>query len=267
MKNKTKIFITISAVLIIVLVFSAIKLVSMFNEYNNARERYDKLTVDYVEENESNVSSAVEEYNQNNSSESEESAEPIEKSPIEVDFAAISGISDDVEAWLYCPDSVINYPVVHGDNNEKYLYGYINGDYSISGSLFIDFRCADNFNGPLTVIYGHNMKDGSMLASICRFKKQDYYDAHPFMYINTADGNYRVRLFSAFTANADSDIYTFSFQNDDDFTSYLLNVKSKSDFICDSVPDSSDRIVMFSTCTYDYDSARYVLFGILESIS
>lgn len=251
-----------AAVLLTVLIISSIKLISMYKEYRTAREQYHYLSDSYVEKTEAESDQVL----PSPGSETEGSAQPEIVSPISVDFDALKAISSDIEGWLFCPETVINYPVVQCDNNDKYLHGYINGDYSISGSLFIDYRCARGFDGSLSIIYGHHMKDGSMLASICDYKNQSYYDEHPVMYINTPDCNYMIRLFSAFTTNADSDIYTFSFNSEADLGAYLVRMKSLSDFTCDINPDSNDKVVMLSTCTYEYDSARYVLFGVLEQI-
>ena len=116
------------------------------------------------------------------------------------------------------------------------------------------------------MIYGHHMNDGSMFASICNYGKQEYYDAHPVMYLNTPTQNYRVELFTGFITSADSSVYTFFFNSDAEYGAFLEKMKGFSDFDCDVEVGPEDRIITLSTCTYEYDNARYVVMGKLVPI-
>jgi sortase B len=111
------------------------------------------------------------------------------------------------------------------------------------------------------------MNDGSMFASIVNYKKQEYYTAHPNLYLNTPSGNYRLAVFSGFVTYADSSVYTFDFAGDADFMDYVAKMKGFSDFSSDVTVSASDRIAVLSTCTYEYDDARYVLFAKMVPIA
>ena len=118
-----------------------------------------------------------------------------------------------------------------------------------------------------TILYGHNMRDGSMFHSITGYADQAYYDEHPVMYLLTPWQNYRVDLFSAHDSWLDSTGYSISFASDDDFTAYLSGLVSDSDFKADVTPRASDRILTLSTCAYSYNNERYVVHGILVPIN
>ena len=100
-----------------------------------------------------------------------------------------------------------------------------------------------------------------MLASLCKYCDQAYYDAHPYMFLNTPSGNYRIDIFSGFTTPADSAAYTMFFSSDTEFDRFITGRKSYSDFSSPIEVTTDDRLIMFSTCTYDYESARYIIFG------
>lgn len=67
----------------------------------------------------------------------------------------------------------------------------LNGGYSASGSIFLDYLCDPAFRGDNALLYGHHMKNGSMFAGLSLFGKQEYFDDHPRMWLLTPEGNYR----------------------------------------------------------------------------
>lgn len=187
--------------------------------------------------------------------------------PIAVDFASLQAEAPDVIGWLYCPDTVIDYPVVQGSDNDFYLHHNYRGDADQSGSIFVDAQCAPGFAGPNTIIYGHSMKDGSMFGELEKWEDQAYYQAHPVLWLLTPEGDYRVQLFSGYTTEATSDTYTVFSGPSEDFTQYLIQCQAQSDFSSDVVLDRDGRYVILSTCAYDFDGARHVLHGMLEPVA
>ena len=259
MKKQTRILLTVLClVFLCVFAFSGYKLYSIMHEYNAAKRMYNGLSGEFVSQTEKEQAPAQ--------TQAPEEEQPREVSPINVDFDALLAQSEDVVGWLYCADTVINYPVVQGEDNDFYLYRFIDGTYNGSGSLFVDYSCTGDFSGKNTVIYGHHMQNGTMLASICNYGKQEYYDAHPVLYLNTPTQNYRVELFTGFITSADSSVYTFFFNSDEEYGAFLEKMKGFSDFDCDVEVGPEDRIITLSTCTYEYDNARYVVMGKLVPI-
>ncbi len=186
--------------------------------------------------------------------------------PIEVDFDALKEINPDVIGWIYCPDSVINYPILKTDNNDTYLHRNYKGDYTASGSIFVECANRDDFIDCNTIIYGHHMKDGSMFASLSKWFKQEYYESHPVMYLFTPEQNYLIELFSAYTTAAGSDSYYAVLTPCKEMTEYLERVSKKSAFSCDVELPDDGRYIMLSTCAYSFENARSVLHGKLVPI-
>lgn len=183
--------------------------------------------------------------------------------PIKVDFSALQKKNKDIVAWIYCDGTYINYPIVQSKDNEYYLHRLVDGSYNSNGTLFIDCNNLSDFSDFNTIVYGHNMRSGAMFGSLEKYKKQSYYDKHPTMTLFTPNGTYIIELFAGFVTSDTSEIYTQEL-NEDNFSSFINNSISKSTFTSDTDIKSIDRIITLSTCSYEYENARYVLLGSLK---
>ena len=146
-------------------------------------------------------------YTQKEISEESESFNPY-KCPITVDFEELKKINSDIVAWIYCEDSVINYPVCRTDNDEYYLNHSYDKKYKNSGSIFLETANKGDFSDANLILYGHHMKNKSMFATLAYWSEQEYYETHPFMWLLTPEKTYRVDLFSGYVTDALSDTYT-----------------------------------------------------------
>ncbi|MBQ8217527.1 MAG: class B sortase [Oscillospiraceae bacterium] len=264
MKKGTKILlIVLCVVCLLVAAISAYRLISILGEYNKAVESYEDMSDSFVnaEPAATPVPTEAPVGEEVASAEPAEPEAPAELSPITVDFEALLATNEDVVGWIYSKDTVINYPIAQGEDNDEYLHHLLDGTYNSSGTLFVDCECAPEFAGANTIVYGHNMKNGSMFYSLLNYREQSYYDAHPVMYLNTPSQNYRIDVFSGYICNYDSDTYTLSFPSEEDYVKYQQKMKSQSDFNCDVELAPTDRVITLSTCTYEYDNARYVVQG------
>lgn len=186
--------------------------------------------------------------------------------PSKMDFAPLKAVNSDVVGWILSEGSAIDYPVVRGEDNEYYLSHLFNREQNKLGSLFMDCRNAGTFSDKNTVIYGHNMKDGSMFASLTKYKNQNYYDKFPAMALYTPDGDFTIELFAGVVSDGNDEFVRFQFKEDQDFRDYIDALKEKSTFESDTVVKSDDRIVTLCTCSYEFNNARYALFGKLTPI-
>lgn len=180
----------------------------------------------------------------------------------QVDFAALQQLNPDVVGWIYLEGTDINYPIVQGFDNEVYLYHLVSGEYNSAGSIFLDAGASSAFLSRNHPVYGHHMKNGTMFADLVEYRSQEFYDAHPVAYLLTPEKNYKVYLFSAYTADALDDAWQIRF-SDAEYACWLEEIQKKSCFSGDVTATTDDRIVTFSTCTYETDDARFVVHGIL----
>ena len=243
---KKSVFYILIAVLAAVFLFAAYQLGSYFwakfqsDRLNNEASKY----VDYQSGDETSGSSA-------------QGGDPEQ---IQVDFEALRAINDDIVGWIYCPDTLINYPIVKGADNEYYLTHLIDNSWNQNGSIFMDYRNATDFTDGNTLIYGHNMKTGAMFRALMDYTSQSFYDEHPYIYIYTPEQNYRMDLLAGSIVDHDADIYTLTPTED-----IISNCMNNSTFSPKTSYAGGD-IVTLSTCTSAYDNARYVILGQLTAI-
>ena len=249
---KRKIYLAFCFVFGIMFIVSAVGVGVTLNRYRKSTKTYDDLQYHYIMQNEPE---------QATNSEAEQNI------PISVDFPSLMQENSDIIGWLYCENTPINYPVVQSNDNDYYLRRDLHGNYLYSGTLFADFRCPAVGTGQNFIIYGHFMKNAMMFGTLEKYKDQSYYDEHPVLYYLTPDKNYMIELFASFVTDADSDIYSPEFGDTDKFEAVLQNIKDNSTFVSDVSVTGDDHIVMLSTCSHDFNNARYVVFGKLTCLS
>ena len=185
-----------------------------------------------------------------------------EQAPISVDFNGLHSVNPEIIGWIYCEGTPINYPVLQGSNNEKYLKYTPDGKRSKNGSIFIDCTCLPDFSSDNTIVYGHNRKD-AMFSSLFRYSEQDYYDSHPVMWLLTPDKDYRIDLFAGMVVNVESRVYSINLYSDKTWTSFVDSCVESSDFYSAVQPPLHARLITLSTCNQSFLDARYVLVGML----
>ena len=183
-----------------------------------------------------------------------------------VDFESLQAINPDVVGWIYIPGTDINYPVVRGDDNDEYIYRLFDGTYNKAGSIFMDYRNNSAFFDKNTVLYGHHMRNGTMFAQLTEYADQAFYEAHPYGMLVTPNGNYLVEFFSGYVTNLEATAWKMRFSSDSDYSVWLDGIARKSYFTTDVIPLQSEQVLTLSTCTYDYDNARFVLHGVLRPV-
>ncbi len=196
-------------------------------------------------------------------------APPTETLPITVDFDQARAEGKHTRAWLYCADTIINYPVVWYTNNEYYLTHDYTGKGSKAGALFFDTRVGKELEGDMLVIYGHHMKDRSMFGSLLQYQKQEYYELHPRLFLLTPAQSYRIDLFAARFTNSDDKNYPIWFGSEEKRQTFIRQAIADSDFVpADQTPRENTRIVSLVTCAYSnyIEDAKYQVLGYLEPI-
>ena len=182
-----------------------------------------------------------------------------------VDFEHLAQINPDVVGWIYIKDTNINYPIVQGRNNNYYLDKLFDGTYNAAGSIFLDAACSSDFLDSHSIIYGHNMKDKSMFADLMKYKDQIFFEDHAEGLLVTPTAVHRIVFFSGYVSHNWTDAWELEFR-DISFSKWLKNIEARSFFDTTDLPDEDDRILTLSTCTYEFDDAKYVLHGYVAEV-
>ena len=125
---------------------------------------------------------------------------------------------------------------------------------------------SSDFSDKNSIIYAHHMKNGSMFSSITNYKEPDYYNKHKNIYLITPKQNYRLEVFSAYITKATSDTYMYGFKADKKFQKYIDYIRGLSLINTNVEVGINDTIVSLSTCTYEYQNARFVVHTKLVKI-
>ena len=263
-KSVTALLLLLVIVFGVVFGYSAYKLYSIMHEYKESERRYDGVANSVTSTAAPSAAPTTAPFE---AQPEQPTPEPVETPPIDVDFDSLLAQCKDIVGWIYCEDTVINYPMVRGQDNDYYLHRFIDGTYNGGGTLFMDFKCNRDFSDPNSIIYGHHMNDGSMFASLKKYQTDpEYYSKHPTLYLNTPTQNYRVDVFAGFVCDADSDTYTIGFADDASFERWLARMVAQSDFKTEVQVGPEDHVITLSTCSYEWYDARYVVLGKLVPI-
>lgn len=174
-------------------------------------------------------------------------------------------ISDDMVAWLTIDDTSIDYPIMQGETNEKYLSIDPYGNYSISGSIFLDSSNSPDFSDPYSLIYGHHMEAGAMFGALDKYKDQSYFDSHREGTLTVGDTVYDITFFATVRTQATN--YAIFSPSLTSLTDVFRSIKKEKELIDENGMKKakiSEKIIALSTCQSPDTLYRLVLFGYLS---
>lgn len=202
----------------------------------------------------------------------------VDNKMIQKKFKRIYEANKDYIGWLYITGTQIDYPVMQTIDDEEY---YIKRDFykksASYGSLFMDAQSAIGVFNPKTetldseytsnmIIYGHNMKSGTMFHDLMKFEDEDFYKAHKYINFDTIyeDGTYEViAAFRTQIYPEDSQAFKYynyeSISSQEDFDTYITNIKSLTPYSIDTDAEYGDTLITLSTCAYHTEEGRFVV--------
>lgn len=235
----------ILVIAVCLLCYSGYQLFQIFSEYNEGEKEYEKVQKIAIQ------------------SEKKDDDEQ-DKPKYTVDFKALKRINGDTAAWIkFDKPEEINYPVVQCMNNETYLTKTFEANDNKLGAIFIDARNSGDMSDRNTIIYGHNMNNGSMFAKLLNYKDQAYWDANRYFYIYTPDGKeHKYEIYAAGVIADDAANYQLNFASEAEFANYIAAVKKSSAYDTGVQVPEGAKTVTLSTCTNVRDDERYVVHGV-----
>ena len=197
--------------------------------------------------------------------------ETVEDDPVleelrKTDLAALREINPDVVGWIRVPDTKIDYPLVQGTDNDFYLKHTWQGNANSVGTIFMDFNSSPDLTDFNTLIYGHNMRSGSMFASLRNYSQQSYFDDHPYIYLLVDNGVFRFEVFSSYRAELDASAYGQRFQQRETRQKFLQDALDQSAIETGITPGIRDRILTLSTCSGVGYETRWVVQARLKMV-
>ena len=186
-----------------------------------------------------------------------------------IDFKTLTKLNPEIFGWIYIPDTNIDYPLLQSNERDDfYLHSDIYRNYKYAGSLYTEYCNSTELDDRVTVIYGHNMIDGSMFANLHKFRDENFFKKHTRFYIYTPEKKLTYQVVSAYEFDDRHIMNTYNFAQDEVFKEYLesiQNPRSVSSNVNNKLDHKltiKDKIVTLSTCL-DSGDGRYLLQGVL----
>ena len=245
-------FVLIAA--ICVFCYAAFNLYNIYTEYKKGTDEYNSIS-----------EMAVTEKDPDQSEELEQPDEQQVTAPISIDFNTLKSINDDVIGWIYMEAlPQISYPVVQGKDNSFYLHQTYEKNYNFAGTIFIDSENERDFRGCNKLVYGHNMKNGSMFGMLKKYRADEtLYNTSKYFWILTPEKDYRYEIIAAYTTSVNSDTYTLFKGPGKEFLEYEKKMLQNSEIKTEAGQEEAnvkDKIVTLSTCTGN-QATRFVVQG------
>lgn len=229
-----------------VFIYSAVQLVIIYMGYKQGEDTYKDIEDMFVQKNTENT-------DKNESTDENTKTEKEEEEKVFVwDYEKMYKYNEDTLGYIRNGD-VISYPILQTDNNDYYLTHLVSGDYNSSGAIFVDAGIKEGLEADNAIIYGHNMKNGSMFGTLKYYKQEAYAKKYQDIHIYTDKNEYIYKVFATYTTAPDSNIYVFGFLNGEKFVEYLNECRefSTSDLMPEYKFSENDKIITLSTCTND----------------
>ncbi len=174
------------------------------------------------------------------------------------DISAVLSANSECVGWIYVDGTIINYPVMHTPNEpEKYLHLNFNGKYSYSGTPFLDARCEKDSEN--TILYGHNMKNGTMFNQLRWYRSLQHLRDHPTIEYQTADGLRKFTVFAAAQIAPNDKWYSFiEADTEEAYNTRIEYLKSIDLYESGITPTYPQKLITLSTCSGE---GRYIVVG------
>ena len=165
----------------------------------------------------------------------------------------------DAVGWITVPGTDVDYPFVQFQDNSYYLRRGIDGKYLYAGVPFLDYRCAADLSGGNSIIYGHNLRNGTMFGTLTRFKDRSFFDEHRYFYVFLAHDTIQAEIIACIVMTPDQVPYIYEPYPDDEFASRCVADARCS--LSGFTSSGSDRFITLSTCDYEKNNSRVILIG------
>jgi len=182
-----------------------------------------------------------------------------------IDFVGLQAENPDIYAWIQIPETEVDYPILQNEEDNYYLNRNLDGSEGYPGCIYSNNCNGKDFSDFITVLYGHNMKNGSMFAGLHQFKEDDFFEQNDTIYVYTAEARYTYQIYAA---AAYSDVYIPM--------DYDVKLAESVEAFCDSLQSYDDsrkqirselteteenRMLVLSTCIANEGEKRYLVVG------
>lgn len=265
-KGKKLLLLVLAILLLAVLGYSLVQLLQMRKAYSQEDEAHDKLLLYRPE-----ISDLFGPEETGSAPDNSETSSPVDPESVNPVSSVIPYINSSIQrlkadhpnglGWITIPGTGVDYPFVQGPDNDYFLHRDIDGNSLYAGIPFLDYRCSPDFSGENTIIYGHNMHNGTMFGTLDRFLKKDWFDEHRYVYVFLEDRTIRAEIAACLMIDPYKQEYLYSLHPDADHMVRLLGDARQKTKVQKT---AGCRYLTISTCGYEFEDAKIVLVALIR---
>lgn len=270
-RNRNKVLIVVIVIFAAILLGAGGYFVYKTLNINGTQDEYNTIASSFASFDEPSTAEPYEAATaQGDASTSQSTTTKPKKVDNPVNLADLSAQNPDVYAWINVPGTNVNYPVLQSDYDDNfYLDHDVYKNYSFPGAIYSQSCNKKDWSDRVTLLYGHNMRNGSMFATLHNFSNTEFFNSHPYFYIYTKDRKLTYEIVSAFVYDSRHIMNSFDFSNDKVFQEWLDNAKQPRSTSYNARSDvelttEDSKMVVLSTCLNSGDG-RYLVQGVLIS--
>lgn len=187
----------------------------------------------------------------------------------EIDFDdLVANTNEHIYAWIYIPDTKIDYPILqHPTDNVYYLERNLDGSKGYPGCIYTEDYNSKDFSDPNTVLYGHNMKNGTMFAGLHKYEDMEYLLEHPYVYVYTPEKLYVYEIFAAYEFSNKHLLLNYDLEDEVFYQRYLDEIEEVRTMTYNRKEEvevtTDNHIITLSTCVANKGDRRYLVQGVL----
>ncbi len=248
----------LTIVLTIVLLAGVIYLVQHYVRKGMATKKMEDLQSEVVTE----IKKSTEEH-------VTEAGEPV---VIPIDFANLKQQNSDIYAWITVENSEISYPILQNyasedPYNDYYLDHNLDHSSGLPGCIYTERINAPDFSDPNTVIYGHELKAGTMFTRLHDYEDATYFEQNPTIHIYTPEHIYEYEIYAAVNYSDSHLMKNFDYSNTKSYQKFLDSVISAEGNHREGVvPSTQDKVITLSTCYAKQPTRRFLVVAVLRSV-
>lgn len=177
--------------------------------------------------------------------------------------------NSDIYSWIYIPNTNVDYPVVQASKDEPddfYLNHNIHKQSEFAGAIYSEKHNAKDYSDPVTILYGHNMKNGSMFKTLHQFEDSVFFKSNKFIYVYMPNQKLTYKIYAAYVYDDRHILNSFDFSDKKilkDYQKYTLNPESMTKNTRNVTLNANSKILTLSTCTNGAENTRYLVQGVL----
>lgn len=197
--------------------------------------------------------------------EEKEPSVPEDEVEILPQYQELAQRNPELFGWIKIDNTVLDYPVMYTpEEPEKYLRRNFDGEKSTAGTIFLDHRCSEGSDN--LILYGHNMKNGTMFGSVLGYQKKEYWEEHPVICFDTLYEKQEYEVMAAFFDEVhhpdDTCFKYYNFidaENETEFANAVRSYRERSLYDTGISAQYGDQLLTVSTCSYHTENGRFVV--------